>query len=71
MLRCNQRIQQPKWSDSWAPAGTSDSIRARRPAFDKERRFDGARFVLVVSAEREGKGERVERELTFLRASAS
>jgi hypothetical protein len=35
-------------------AGTSDSIRARRPAFDKEELFDGAPFVLVVSAERGG-----------------
>ena len=26
----------------------------RGPAFGKERLFDGARFVLVVSAEREG-----------------
>jgi hypothetical protein len=28
----------------------SVSICARRPAFDKEELFDGARFVLVVSA---------------------
>ena len=40
-------------------------------AFDKEGRFDGARFVLVVSAERRGQGGRVEREVTFLRALAS
>jgi len=42
--------RQTKPPDGWAPAGMSVSIRARRPAFDKEGLFGGARVVLVVSA---------------------
>jgi hypothetical protein len=44
-LECNLHARRPRRSDGWAPAGTSDSTRARRPAFDDVSRTPVARFV--------------------------
>jgi hypothetical protein len=64
--KCDLDIRQSRRSAGWAPAGMSASIRARRPAFDKEGLLGGARFVFLLSAQR-----LTERELMFLRALAS